>query len=294
MKKTAVTILFSLTIAVISFSQKVPGKLIFQQGQALGITLEVKSTVSQQAAGNAIDFTVDGTTAHSYKVTNATDDNSTLHHDVKRITFGIEGMGPRRSFDSDNKKDLEGMFGAPVKDMLSKTFDMILDSAGKVLMVKPEKIELTKADDRLAIVFSMLKDLTGVVYPPKKNEASIFKILPDTAVGLNGSWNETGMDANGKFSTAYTLSAITDSILVVDLKGNSVTNTKAEMMGMQFSTTMNNAYTGKIIIDKASGIIKEKTITTSSTGTAEGMGGTTPVTSKTTIVIRVNPQITEK
>lgn len=294
MKKPFATILFLLTASSIVLSQKVPGKLTFRQGQVIDITLEVKSTISQQAMGNAIDFVVDGAAAHAYKVTNTTDDNSTLHHDVKRITFNFDGMGSKRSFDSDNKKDMEGMFGPAVKDVLGKTFDMIIDPAGKVLLVKPEKIELAKGDDRLAIVFSMLKDLTGIVYPPKKNEASIFKILPDTAVGLNDSWTETGADANGKFNTVYTLSVITDSTLIVDLKGNSVTNTKTEMMGMQFSTTMNNVYTGKIILDKTTGVIKEKIITTTSTGTAEGMGNATPVTSKTDIVIKVIPQTSEK
>jgi hypothetical protein len=289
MKSSALIILFILSASILSFSQKVSGRLTFQQGQIICITVEVKSTVSQQAMGNAIDFNVDGAANHSYKVTNATDDNNTLHHDVKKIRFSFEGMGTKRSFDSDNKNDMSGMFGLQVKDILSKSFDMIIDPSGKVLMVKPEKIELAKGDDRLAIVFSMLKDITSIVHPPKKKEASLFKVLPDTATGLHGSWNETGMDANGKFSNIYTLSAITDSTIVIDLKGNSVTTNKAEVMNIQISTTMNNDYTGKIILDKSTGILKEKTITTISTGTAEGMGGTTPVSSKTTITIHTRP-----
>jgi hypothetical protein len=61
-------------------------------------------------------------------------------------------------------------------------------------------------------------------------------------------------------------------------------------MGMETSTKMNNAYTGKIIIDKATGIMREKTITTASNGSTEAMGGTMPVTSKTTVIITVKPQ----
>jgi hypothetical protein len=136
----------------------------------------------------------------------------------------------------------------------------------------------------------LLKDVTNIVYPPKRNEASFFKVLPDTETGLHESWTETGVDSNSMFKTIYTLSAITDSTVVVDFKGNSSAVTKAELMGMQTSTTMNNAYTGKIIIDKGTGIIREKTITTTSNGSTEAMGGTMPVTSKTTIVITVKPQ----
>lgn len=272
------------------FCQKVSGKLLFQQGQIIAITTEVKSTVSQEAMGQAIDFTADGTAIHSYKVTNATDDNNTLHHEVKRVAFNFDGMGQKSSFDSENKKDMDGQFGPIIKDILTKSFDLIIDTTGKVLLVKPEKSELSKVDDRLAIVMNMLKDVTNVVYPPKKNEASFFKILPDKEVGLNESWTEAMEDSTGKFNTDYTLSAITDSTLVVDLKGNSVTTAKAEMMGQQIITNMNNAFAGKIILDRITGIIREKTIATESNGTTEAMGGTLPVTSKTNVTIRITPQ----
>ena len=54
---------------------------------------------------------------------------------------------------------------------------------------------------------------------------------------------------------------------------------------------MNNKTTGKIILDKATGIIRQKTSTTDSNGSTEAMGGTLPVTSKTTTVITVKPQM---
>jgi len=287
--KKAFFIFFAIMFAATnSFSQKIAGKLSFQQGQTVGVTVNVKTTVSQEAGGQAIDFTTDGTAMHAFKVTNATDDNSTLHHDVKKITFRFDGMGQKRSFDSDNPKDLGGFFGKPIKDILDKSYDMIIDPAGKVLLVKPEKIELTKTDDRVAIVFNMLRDLTSVVYPPKKNESSFFKILPEKETALNESWVESGVDSNGMYKTTYTLSAITDSTILVDLKGISSFVTKSEMMGMQTSTTMNNTYTGNVIIDKATGIIRQKTINATSTGSTEAMGGTMPVTSKTTIVMKTN------
>jgi hypothetical protein len=290
MKKISFIVLAFLASCLNCFSQKIAGKLLFQQEQIVTITIELKTTVSQEAMGNSIDFVADGSATHSFKVTNATDNNNTLHHDVKRVTFNFDGMGQKRSFDSDNKKDLEGFFGKPVKDILSKSYDMIIDPAGKTLLVKPEKIELTKMDDRISIIFNMLKDMTGIVYPPKKNEPSFFKVLPDTATGLNESWTESGVDSTGTFKTVYTLSAITDSTVIVDLKGNSSVVTNAEVMGMQTSTKTNNVYAGKVIIDKTTGIIREKTITTTSNGSVEAMGGTMPLTSKTTIVIKVKPE----
>ena len=272
MKKACIIFLFlSLTTAV--YSQKVAGKLVFQQGQVFDIMMDLKTTVSQEAGGSAIDFIANAKATHGFKVTNTTENNSTLHHDVKKITFNFDGMGQKRSFDSGNPKDLEGFFGKPVKDILSKSYDMIIDPSGKTLLVKPEKIELAKTDDRLGIVFNLLKDLTNIVYPPKKNEASFFKVLPETETGLNESWTETGVDSNGMFKSTYTLSAITDSTILVDFKGNSSFVTRAEVMGMQTTTTMKSAYTGKIFIDKTTGIIKEKTMTTTSNGSTEAMAG---------------------
>jgi len=276
-----------LAATIVSPAQKIAGRLLFQQGQVIEVTLEVKTTVSQEAGGSAIDFIANGNAKHAFKVTNATDNNSTLHHDVKKITFNFDGMGQKRSFDSDNPKDLDGFFGKPVKEILSKSYDMIIDPAGKALLIKPEKIELAKQDDRLGIVFNLLRDVTNVVYPPKKNESSFFKVLPEKETGLNDSWSESGADSNGVFKTIYTLSAITDSTAVVDFKGNSSFVTKGEVMGMQTMTTMNNAYSGTVIIDKATGIVREKIINTLSNGSTEAMGGTMPVTSKTTMVIKV-------
>jgi hypothetical protein len=290
-------LLLLLTISVLtvitytSFAQKLSGRLQFEQGQVLTISTQLKSTVSQEAMGNAIDFSVNGEATHQYKVTNATADNSTLHHDVRRLTFSFDGMGQKRNFDSENKKDMDGMFGPTAKDILSKSFDIIIDSAGKTLLAKPEKVELTKGDDRLAIVYNMLRDVTNVIYPPAKGEASFFKVLPDKEIGINEGWVESMEDANGKFNTVYTLSAITDSTIVVDFKGSSVTTTKAEMRGMPTSTTMNNNYTGRIILDRSTGIIREKSTVTESTGTTEVMGGTLPVTSKTTVTVRVAPAV---
>jgi hypothetical protein len=132
-----------------------------------------------------------------------------------------------------------------------------------------------------------MKELLNITQPPQKGEASFFKILPDKETGKGESWNETIENQSIKSNTIYTLTDITDSAIIVDFTGNSVTITKAEMMGTETTTTMNNKSTGKIILDKTTGIIREKTIYIESNGSTEVMGGSLPVTSKTTITITV-------
>ena len=91
--------------SLFSFGQKVSSKPRFEQGQGLDIVLDLKTTIAQQAMGQAIDFAVNATGTHSYKVTNTNDDNSTLKHQVDRIVFSFDGMGQKRNFDSKQEKD---------------------------------------------------------------------------------------------------------------------------------------------------------------------------------------------
>jgi hypothetical protein len=287
MQKTTFFFLLLLSAGIHSNAQKISGKLNLQQGDTLVINVEVKQTVAQQAMGQAIDFNVNGNAHHYYKVTNSTEDNSTLHHKVQKLHFDFDGMGQKRAFDSDNKKDIEGPFGKPIKEILTKEFDIIIDPNGKTLLVKPEKIALEKPDDRFAIIASMLKDLTSVVYPPEKGNASFFKVLPEEGAAIGESWQETFKNENESGITTYTLSAVTDSTVIVDFKTVSSSSTKAEMMGMETNTTMKSNAAGKIVLDKTTGIIREKTNTIEATGATEAMGNSMPINSKTIIAITV-------
>src|SRR5687768_7637278 len=98
----------SLLLFTSSNAQKASGKLKFEQGQTIYIEVSLKTTIAQQAMGQAIDFNIDANATHSYKVNNATNDNTTLHHRVNIVGFKFDGMGQKRSFDSQNEKDLSG------------------------------------------------------------------------------------------------------------------------------------------------------------------------------------------
>jgi hypothetical protein len=287
MKIIRPAVVAAIFLPCITIAQTVPAKLVFAKGEAIDITMEVKSTISQQAMGQTIDFTIDATGNHWYKVTNTTDENTTLNHQVQSIAFSFDGMGQKMKFDSNTEKDMNGQFGKPVKELLGKKYDIIIDSTGNTLMAIPEKIALTETDSRLAIISNLIKDVTAVVQPPLKGSASFFKLLPASGAVKGGTWTETSDAEPEKNFTNYTLADITDSTFVIDFTAGSVTVTTAEMMGNTTTTTLNNKSTGKITVDKATGIMKEKTVTTESTGNTEATFGTLPVTSKTSIVIKV-------
>ncbi len=287
MQKLFATLSVFTLSASMAFSQKITSKPAFQQGDSIAIHVSLEQTIAQQAMGQAIDFKVFGNTDHSYKVSNSTDDNTTLHHKISRMQFDFDGMGQKRKFDSDNEKDLSGQFGKPFKEILSKEFDMIIDRSGKTLLVRPEKIALEQPDARFAIIANMLKELTSVVYAPQKGSASFFALLPEEGAAVGESWQETFKTANESGITTYKLSAVTDSTIVIDFKTVSTATSTTEMMGMETSTTMKNNITGHIIADKASGIIKEKISNLDSNGATEVMGNSMPMSAKTSVITKV-------
>lgn len=277
---------------LLSFSaakaQTAHANIKLNQGQVLSMSLYVKTTITQQAMGSAIDFNVEATGDHSYKVTNHTDDNNTLHHQMDRVQFSFDGMGQKKKFDSKEEKDLNGQFGKPIKDMLGKTYDIIIDTGGTVLMAIPEKIKMEETDSRMAIITNMLKDITSLIQPPGRGKPSMLKILPDQPVAPGEKWTYNWQDENGSYSETYTLKTVNDTAILVDYAATSNTTTKAEMMGNTTTTRMKNKTTGTITIDRFSGLLIEKNTTTESNGNTEGGFGDIPVTAKTTAVMKVS------
>jgi hypothetical protein len=282
--------LILLIIASPVFGQKVSGKLKFDKGKNITINMEVTSTMAQQTGNQAIDFSTEGAVTHAYKVTNATDNNTTLNHTLQRFWFKFDGMGQKRSYDSDVPKDKESQFGKQFTDICAKKYDIVIDTTGRTLLTIPKKVELTQQDERLMVITNMLRDLTSVVFPPQKGSASFFKVMPPYEVGVGDTWTDTTSSKDETSATSYTLSEITDSTLVIDFKSISVSAIRSEIMGRQVVTNLTNAAAGKIILDKATGIIQKKTSTINSNGTADAFGGTVPIAGKTTVNIFVKQE----
>lgn len=282
--------LFLLMITSTAFGQKVSGKLKFDKGKTITVNMEVTSTMAQQTANQAIDFATEGSVSHAYKVTNATDNNTTLNHTVKRLWFKFDGMGQKRSYDSDIPKDRDSQFGKQFTEICSKKYDIVIDTTGKTLLTIPQKVELSQQDQRLMIISNMLRDITSIIYPPQKGTGSFFKVMPAWEVGIGDTWTDTTSSPDETSATSYTLSEITDSTLTVDFKSISVNMIRSEIMGRQLATNFTSAAAGKIILDRATGIIQKKTATINSNGTAEALGSTLPIAGKTTISIFVKQE----
>jgi hypothetical protein len=281
--------LYSLSVS----GQETAPLIQFEQGKEYHFELQVKTKIAQQAMGQAIDFAVDATGNHRFTVTNATDENTTLHHDVQRLRFSFDGMGQQRAFDSNEEKDMNGPFGKYAQDILSKKYDMIIGPQGQTLMAIPATISLEEMDARLAIIHTMLKDVVSMIYPPGKDEPSAFQVFPPEPLKVGLTWGRSVRDSSVNLAEVYKIEEIHDSAgmrtIIIDYRAESVTISKAQMMGNETITTLNNKSTGKIFVNGLTGLVREKNIITESNGNSQAAFGTVPMTVHTELVLKVSP-----
>ncbi len=284
MRMIFITSLF-IFFSFISFSQQINSGLKFETGQTMNITMQVKSFITQHTGGQAIDFTMDATGEHVYTIRDVTKDSMTLHHGFRSISFRFDGWGRKMNFDSKNETDLNGIYGRSIKEMLEKTYDITIDASGKVLSTVPQKIQLSEADSRMAAINNAMKEILEQVQPPQKGQQVLLKVPYDPTIKGATKIVHPFEGSGGNYNGTYIISAWDDSTMTLDFTTSSVTVTKAESMGNETVTTMNNKSSGKIILDRITSVIKEKTETIESNGESVSSLGTLPVSSKTFITI---------
>lgn len=281
------SLLIALFYAGSLTAQKINSRIRMQQGAVYEVHTEVKNLLAQQVNGMSFDFNLDGSSVSQYAVTNSTDENISLRHRLQRIHFLFDGMGSKQSFDSDKPKDLEREFARPLRDMLSKSYDMIMDSLGKTLLVLSPSAAPSQGDDQYRLISSMLGNLGDMANPPKKGEPTVFMAWPGGEMAVGESWTISSNAANDKYSTVYILREITDSTYRVEFSGTGTRRVENEMRGTPFVINLKTVTQGEMIVDRDTGIIREKSSTIESSGSSELMGSSTPVTGKTTMQMKV-------
>lgn len=273
---------FLLVVAIGSSAQKVSSKLVFQKGQKLEIVSNMNTTTEMmmnESNNNAISTEV-------YEVKDVAGNNITLERSMKKIKMNISIMGQEKSIDSDNPEDLKGMLGEPIKDLLNAKNEFTVDAAGKIVAVKGGD-KKKSADNGMAGMFLQQMNLGSAL--PAVGAASFFKVLPDYEVGKGDSWTDTISASGTSVKTVYTLKDITDNEIQIDYVSDGKVDTRQEMMGMNIDVKGTIKSNGAITLDRATGLLKQKTIT-NKTETASNLGGQEMnINSKSTTVVTVKP-----
>jgi hypothetical protein len=284
MKK--VFLVATIALATTSFAQKVNNTLSFPKGHQLEMVTTVNSTVSQEAMGQSMDTKLNATVIRVFNVQNATASNATLEHKVKKIQMNIESpMGGAQSFDSDSAKDMQSEAGKGVQKTLNSKYTMTVDKSGKVIDVKADTSAKSGDEASEDMVANVLSQIVQGIDAPKVGDKSEFTILPNREVSKGDSWTDS--TKNGGMAT-YTVADINDAEITINFTSNDSLVRKQEAMGQEITITTKDTTTGKIILDRKTGIVKQTNSTTNSDGQMEVMGQTMPMNTKTirTVVVR--------
>ena len=269
--------------ALVSSAQKVSNKLTFSKGQKLEVVTNtnVQAESMMGPASGTISF------ADVYAVNDITENAASLTRTPKHVKIAFRSGSQEMKLDSDNPKDLSGPLGDPVKEIMSLKPEFTIDAAGKVMSVK--KDEKKKEDVAEGGMLAMLMPgMNMATARPKEGNASIFQVLPNREVGVGDTWTDSVEADGNKSVTFYKVKEITDKEVVLDFQATGSSVSTQSMMGQTIKMNGSTKGTGSVILDKTTGIIKQKTITSTSE-TAMNFGGQEiTTTGKTTSVMNVN------
>ena len=283
MKKAFALILIISTFT--GFSQKISNKLHFQKGQNLEVTTKTNATSSMEMMGQSMQTTVTSIVTQNFSVTDANNNVATIDHKTKRIQFKADAMGQSQEFDSDKPEDLKGDVGKSLQPALDKKYTMSVDQKGVVISVKADTGTTIKPDDPM--VSMLLGQLNISTEVPKVGDATLFRILPDHDISKGESWTDSSSADSGKKKTTYTVTDINNKEVDLDFTEESSLNTTQQIMGFDAKIKTESKGNGKIILDKSTGLLKQKTANIESKQTVEAQGQSIPSTSKMTIVTTV-------
>ncbi|MBA2330768.1 MAG: DUF6263 family protein [Bacteroidota bacterium] len=278
-------ILFLVSFAFIANlnAQKINGQINFPKGKKLEVVSEIKAIVTQEMMGQEMEMNVNTTIERSLDIENVSNGNATVEHKVKRIQMNFDSPMGAQTFDSENEKDMKGDAGKTLEKSLKNKYTMTIDNTGKIIAVKADDDNPNEKKDANDPMSGAMAQYAEGLQVPNVNDFTDLKILPNREISKGETWT----DSLNESKFIYTLSDIRENDVVVDYTETAKISRKQEMMGMEISITSNDKTTGKIIVDRKSGLMKEKTSTTVSDGTTEVMGQSIPTTSKTTRTITV-------
>lgn len=276
----------ALAFATTGFAQKVNNKLTFQKGQKLEMTSKVNTLISMEMMGQAMESKIDATVTRLFDVEDVTNNSATIEHKVRRIQMNFEApMQGVQTFDSDNEKDMKGDGGKVMEKALKNKYSMTVDAGGKITAVKADdnNPNNTPKKEDADMMSTALAQFAAGFDLPKTGDTSEFMILPPKELAKGESWT----DSSKNIKTVYTLADVTDADIIVNYTEEASTSRIQEAMGQEITMNSKDKTTGKIILDKKSGLLKEKTATTNSEGNMEMAGQSMPMNTKTTKTVTV-------
>jgi hypothetical protein len=275
----------ALSLSIHSFSQN--AKLGLQKGQKIEMTVDTKKATTIELMGQAMESTVNATVTTSYDIKDVNANGTVIEHKVKRLVFTLDGMGQKQNFDSEKEGDLKGDIGKVLEKSIKNKYTVTLDPSGKITDVKlDDDNPNAKPNDENQMIAEMLSSQLGLTIP-KVGTLSDLSVLPARKLSQGEKWVDSSSVDGTSRTTNYTVKTINDNEVALDFTELTNIQTTKSIMGTQAVVNSKNTSSGSIVVDKKTGVLKQKTITTDTDGKIEAQGQTIPQKEKATVTITV-------
>ncbi|HEX6332697.1 MAG TPA: DUF6263 family protein [Flavisolibacter sp.] len=257
-------------------------KINFQKGQKLEVVTTTSSTGTSQMMGQSFEQKANVTVVQSFDVEDVRNGSAVIEHKMKHMKFNMESqMGQNISFDSDKADDLKSEFGQGLSKGLKNKYTVTVDGTGKITEIKEGEGNVALAEDDMATMILSQMNVNGGA--PKVGDMLLFSVLPAATVKKGETWTDSSTKEGIKSMATYTVSNITDSEITVDFTATSTMETTQNMMGADAIIKGATKSSGQMIVDKKSGLLKQRSQTVDSEQQVEVSGMTIPSTSKATV-----------
>lgn len=263
-------------------AQKVSNKLQFKSGQTFEVTTNMNLTTQMPMGEIPMSMVM----TDQYTVGATTAEGTQLTKTPKRVKFSVNAMGQNMGADSDNPGDLQGQMGESIKQIMKLKQEFSVDATGLITSVKAD--DKAKKDDA-AMAGMMMPGLNSSSMLAVAGQPSLFKILPGRDVAKGDTWTDSTNAGGNKGTTTYTVKDVTDKEVLLDYTGQGNIKTSQSTMGMTADVTGTTKSSGTVTIDRATGLLKQKTLTSNTESVVNAGGQEMNTTSKMALVMTVKP-----
>ena len=240
-------------------------------GQKIHQTTNQISTMFQTVQGNEIEIKSSITLSVDLEIKKSTP-TIELSNTISHLQLQTEVMGNTTNFDSDKKEDKVGQIGQMLKDVLGKSFDATLSVDGIVFKSDKDKSEKEAASNLLGSSIDDIAKESFLAIPKHLKSGDSLVVVGDIT------------DKDNSKTVTYSVESINGNDATVSFKGSEISKKTKNIQNIEALVTSNSTFSGTILLEITSGLIKEKKSTIEAKGTTEVMGQSIPFSLKQTVV----------
>jgi hypothetical protein len=281
MKKVVLSF-FVVCVVILCNAQRV--KLNVTQGQKLSANTTTIINTSTEAFGQIMESKVSLNSNINAVFSNTSHTELELTLTLSKLKSTISMMGQEMNYDSEKKDNEEEMEKALSKNINKPNIIKLDKNANEIADESKAKINLDKDAGTIEELIGNYNSVTSKIF--------ILPSIYNVELKENNSWTDSSEsksnNLNNKNIFVYTIKKIETDLISIEKVGNTSTYGTITQQGTEMQITGTTTYSGEIVIDKSTGLIKKETTTSTIKQNAEIIGSTIQVTGKTTTTTIIN------